>query len=34
VVIDRKGEIILRHVGEGAPARLPSVLDDALAPKS
>jgi peroxiredoxin len=32
VVIDRKGEIILRHVGEGAIARLPRVLDDALAP--
>ena len=34
VVIDRKGEIILRHGGEGAIARLPRVLDDALAPKS
>jgi peroxiredoxin len=34
VVIDRKGEIVLRHGGEGAIARLPRVLDDALAPKS
>lgn len=34
VVIDRKGEIILRHGGEGAIARLPRVLDDALTPKS
>jgi thiol-disulfide isomerase/thioredoxin len=33
VVIDRKGEIIVRHAGEGAIARLPKVLDDALAPK-
>jgi peroxiredoxin len=32
VVIDRKGEIILRHAGEGAVQRLPRVLDDALAP--
>ncbi len=32
VVIDRKGEMILRHAGEGAVARLPRVLDDALAP--
>jgi peroxiredoxin len=32
VVIDRKGEIILRHAGDGAIARLPRVLDDALAP--
>jgi peroxiredoxin len=31
VVIDRRGEIILRHAGEGAIARLPRVLDDALA---
>jgi len=31
VVIDRKGEIILRHAGEGAIGRLPKVLDDALA---
>ena len=31
VVIDRKGEMILRHSGEGAIARLPKVLDDALA---
>ena len=31
VVIDRKGEIILRHAGEGAIQRLPKVLDDALA---
>ena len=30
VVIDRKGEIILRHGGEGAINRLPRVLDDAL----
>ena len=30
VVIDRKGEIILRHAGEGAVSRLPKVLDDAL----
>jgi peroxiredoxin len=33
VVIDRRGEIILRHAGEGAIARLPRVLDDALTPK-
>jgi peroxiredoxin len=32
VVIDRKGEIILHHAGAGAIARLPKVLDDALAP--
>jgi peroxiredoxin len=32
VVIDRRGEIILRHAGEGAIARLPRILDDALAP--
>ena len=32
VVIDRKGEIILRHAGEGAVARLPKILDEALAP--
>lgn len=32
VVIDRKGEIILRHAGEGAITRLPKVLDDALTP--
>jgi len=31
VVIDRKGEIILRHSGAGAITRLPKVLDDALA---
>jgi peroxiredoxin len=31
VVIDRKGEMILRHAGVGAIARLPKVLDDALA---
>ena len=31
VVIDRKGEIILRHSGEGAIQRLPRVLDEALA---
>jgi peroxiredoxin len=31
VVIDRKGEMILRHAGQGAIARLPKVLDDALA---
>ena len=30
VVIDKKGEIILRHAGEGAIARLPKILDDAL----
>jgi len=30
VVIDKKGEIILRHAGEGAIGRLPKVLDDAL----
>jgi thiol-disulfide isomerase/thioredoxin len=33
VVIDRKGEMILRHAGEGAVARLPRILDDALAPR-
>ena len=32
IVIDRKGEIILRHAGEGALRRLPKVLDDALTP--
>ena len=32
IVIDKKGEIILRHSGTGALARLPKVLDDALAP--
>ena len=32
VVIDRKGEIIVRHAGQGAIARLPKILDDALAP--
>lgn len=32
VVIDRKGEIILRHAGVGAVPRLPGILDDALAP--
>jgi cytochrome c biogenesis protein CcmG, thiol:disulfide interchange protein DsbE len=32
VVIDRRGEIVLRHRGEGAIQRLPRVLDDALAP--
>jgi peroxiredoxin len=31
VVIDRKGEIVLRHAGVGAVGRLPKVLDDALA---
>jgi peroxiredoxin len=31
VVIDRKGEIIARLSGEGAPQRLPRILDDALA---
>jgi cytochrome c biogenesis protein CcmG, thiol:disulfide interchange protein DsbE len=30
IVIDRKGEIILRHAGVGAIGRLPKVLDDAL----
>ena len=30
--VTRKGEIILRHAGEGAVQRLPRVLDDALAP--
>ena len=30
VVIDKKGEIILRHAGEGAISRLPRILDDAL----
>ena len=33
VVIDRKGEIVLRQAGEGVIARLPKVLDEALAPK-
>ncbi|MBM3221875.1 MAG: TlpA family protein disulfide reductase [Candidatus Rokubacteria bacterium] len=32
IVIDKKGEIILRHSGVGAIGRLPKVLDDALAP--
>ena len=32
IVIDRKGEMILRHAGAGAISRLPKVLDDALAP--
>jgi cytochrome c biogenesis protein CcmG/thiol:disulfide interchange protein DsbE len=32
VVIDKKGEIIVRHAGQGAIARLPKILDDALAP--
>jgi peroxiredoxin len=32
VVVDRKGEIILRHAGQGAIGRLPKVLDDALVP--
>jgi thiol-disulfide isomerase/thioredoxin len=32
VVIDRKGEIVLRQAGEGVIARLPKVLDEALAP--
>ena len=32
VVIDRRGEIIVRHAGEGAVQRLPRILDDALAP--
>jgi peroxiredoxin len=32
VVIDRKGEIIVRHAGEGAIQRLPRILDDALTP--
>ena len=32
VVIDRKGEIVFRHAGEGVVTRLPKVLDDALAP--
>ena len=30
VVIDKKGEIIMRHAGVGAIARLPRILDDAL----
>jgi len=30
VVIDRKGEIILRHAGAGVISRLPRILDDAL----
>jgi len=32
VVIDKKGEIVARLVGEGALAKLPHILDDALTP--
>jgi hypothetical protein len=32
VVIDRKGEIAQRLAGEGAPSRLPKLLDAALKP--
>jgi peroxiredoxin len=32
VVIDKKGEIVARIVGEGALAKLPRILDDALTP--
>jgi peroxiredoxin len=32
VVIDKKGEIVARITGEGAPAKLPRILDDALVP--
>jgi peroxiredoxin len=32
VVISKKGEVIARLAGEGAPQRLPGILDDALAP--
>ena len=30
VVVDRKGEIVARLTGEGAMAKLPRILDDAL----
>jgi peroxiredoxin len=33
VVIDRRGEIAARLVGESAVTRLPRILDDALAPR-
>jgi peroxiredoxin len=32
VVIDRKGEIVQRLSGEGAPSRLPKILDGLLKP--
>jgi len=31
VVVDRKGEIVARLTGESAPAKLPKILDGALA---
>ena len=32
VVISKKGEVVARLDGEGAPLRLPRILDEALAP--
>ena len=33
VVIDRRGEIVVRLSGESAVARLPRILDDTLTPR-